>query len=228
MKVLVIEDDLAIGKMIERGLQTAGYEITRAVDGAEGLAFALSQSYSLIILDLMLPGGDGWKVCAELRAADCDVPVLMLTARDSVEDLVRGLDTGADDYLAKPFDFQELLARVRALLRRDKKHRVRVIRLGDLEIDTAARRVTWQGRDVALTHREYALLEALAASEGRVLTRADIQERVWMNEQSTSNTVDVYIGMLRRKLEAVVPVKLIHTVHGAGYTLRRPEREDLA
>jgi two-component system copper resistance phosphate regulon response regulator CusR len=142
-----------------------------------------------------------------------------------VDDRVRGLDTGADDYLPKPFDFKELLARVRALLRRDRIHRARIIRVGDLEIDTAQRRVFRAGVEIGLSHREYELLEALAAYESQVLTREAIQERIWMNEDSSSNTVDVYIGMLRKKIDAGHPVKLIQTVHGAGYTLRLPDTE---
>src|SRR5262249_45437542 len=147
------------------------------------------------------------------------------TARDTIDDRVRGLDTGADDYLPKPFDFKELMARVRALLRRDRVHRTRIIRVGDLVIDTAQRRVTRAGAEVGLSRREYDLLEALAAYESQVLSRETIQERIWMNEESFSNTVDVYIGLLRKKIDAGHSVKLIHTVHGAGYTLRLPDTE---
>jgi two-component system copper resistance phosphate regulon response regulator CusR len=150
----------------------------------------------------------------------------MLTARDTITDKVRGLDAGADDYLPKPFDFQELMARVRALLRRDKMHRTRVIHVGDLEIDTGQRRVLRAGKEIALTNREYDLLEALAANEGKILTRDAIQERVWMNEEAFSNTVNVYIGMLRKKIDVNHDVKLIHTVHGVGYTLRMPREDD--
>ena len=223
MRLLVVEDDLAISNMLRRGLTEANYEVDTALDGASGLEMALGHRYNLIILDLMLPKLDGWGLCQRLREEEQDTPLLMLTARDVVDDLVRGLDVGADDYLTKPFNFQELLARIRALLRRDKKHRVRVIRVADLEIDTAQRRVTRAGVEIGLSHREYELLEALAASEGRVLSRDMIQERVWSNEHSSSNTVDVYIGMLRKKIEAVNTIRLIQTVHGMGYTLRRPE-----
>jgi DNA-binding response OmpR family regulator len=225
MKVLVIEDDVGIGKMVRRGLEAVNFQVDLAPDGATGLKLALENPYSVIILDLMLPKMDGWRVCEELRSQRNRTPVLMLTARDAVEDRVRGLDLGADDYLPKPFDFTELLARVRALLRRDKIHHTRIIRVGDLEIDTAKRRVSRAGRMIGLSHREYELLESLAANEGRVLTREAIQERVWMAENSFSNTVDVYIRMLRKKIDAGHLIKMIQTVHGVGYTLRLPETE---
>lgn len=223
MKILIVEDDVGIGRMVRRGLEEANYKVDLATDGALGLSMALNNNYGLIILDLMLPQMDGLRVCELLRAERNRTPVLMLTARDATQDRVRGLDTGADDYLPKPFDFNELLARVRALLRRDKVHRARVIRVGDLEIDTAQRRVARAGQEVGLSRREYDLLEALASNEGRVLTRDAIQERVWMNEEASPSTVDVYIGMLRKKVDAAHETKLIQTVHGAGYTLRLPE-----
>lgn len=223
MKILLVEDEPGIAMLIQRGLENAGYAVETAADGKTGLNLALDNAYNLIILDVMLPGMDGMRVCEELRVRRQRAPILMLTARDGVEDRVRGLDSGADDYLAKPFDFTELLARVRAQLRRDKVHRTRIIRVGDLEIDTAQRRVMRGGNEIGLSHREYELLEALASHESQVLTREAIQERVWQNEDSYSNTVDVYIGMLRKKIDAGHNVKLIQTVHGMGYTLRLPE-----
>lgn len=226
MKILVIEDEAGIANMLKQGLEEAGYLVDVARDGKTGLDMAEEQRYHLILLDLMLPGRDGWSICEELRSHRNRVPILMLTARDTITDKVRGLDAGADDYLPKPFDFQELMARVRALLRRDKMHRTRVIHVGDLEIDTGQRRVTRAGEEIALTNREYDLLEALAANEGKILTRDAIQERVWMNEEAFSNTVNVYIGMLRKKIDAHHQVKLIHTVHGVGYTLRTPREDD--
>lgn len=228
MKILVIEDERGIADMLQEGLEDANYDVDVAMDGEKGLEMALNETYHLILLDVMLPKRDGWSVCEQLRAHRDRTPILMLTARDTVIDRIRGLDTGADDYLPKPFDFNELLARVRALLRRDKMHRTRVIRVADLEIDVARRLVTRSGQEIALSHREYDLLEALAANEGKVLTREAIQERIWMNEEAYSNTVNVYIGLLRKKIDANYPVKLIHTVHGAGYTLRAPAREDAA
>jgi two-component system copper resistance phosphate regulon response regulator CusR len=223
MRVLVIEDEAAIARVIRRGLEQAHYRVDVAENGALGLKMAMEGGYSLLILDLMLPGVDGWRICEELRSRPDPIPILMLTARGALEDRVRGLEIGADDYLPKPFEFPELLARVRALIRRDKVHKSRHIRIADLEIDTARRRVTRAGAEIALSHREYDLLEALAAREGQILTRETIQERVWMDEESYSNTVDVYIGLLRKKVDAGHAVKLIQTVRGVGYTLRRPE-----
>ncbi len=227
MKILVVEDDPAIARMLRRGLTQAEYQVDLAEDGASGLALAGESLYSLIILDVMLPIKDGWQVCEELRESGSRVPILMLTARDGVGDRIRGLDLGADDYLPKPFDFGELLARVRALLRRDRVHRTRLIRVGDLVIDTAQHKVTRAGQEIGLSHREYDLLEALASNESRVLSRQTIQERIWQDEDSFSNTVDVYIGMLRRKIDDPFPAKLIQTVRGAGYTLRVPEPKAL-
>src|SRR5262249_4782842 len=160
-------------------------------------------------------------VCEELRARRCRTPILMLTARGAVAERVRGLELGADDYLPKPFDFTELLARVQALVRRDRVHKTRVIRIADLEIDTGLRRVMRAGQEIGLSPREYLLLEALASREGQPLTREMIQERVWMDEESYSNTVDVYIGLLRKKIDADHDVRLIQTVRGLGYVLRR-------
>jgi len=225
MRILVIEDEAPIAAVIKRGLEGARFSVDVAGDGEAGLQMALGEEYGLIVLDLMLPKRDGWSVCEALRARRVTTPILMLTAREGVADRVRGLEIGADDYLPKPFDFTELLARVRALLRRDKVHKAGVIRIGDLEIDTSASRVTRAGQEIHLTKREFTLLEALAANEGRVLTREVILERVWMDEDSYSNTVDVYVGQLRKKIDAGHDVRLIHTVHGVGYSLRGPEAE---
>jgi two-component system copper resistance phosphate regulon response regulator CusR len=221
MKILLIEDESAIAGIIKQGLEEAHYRVVAVGDGAQGLAMASEGLYSLIILDIMLPGMDGWTVCQRLRELRNSTPILMLTARDNVRDKVRGLEIGADDYLSKPFNFSELLARVNALIRRDRMHKTKVITIGDLIIDTAARRVERAGKEVALTEREFTLLEALASHEGQVLTRESIQERVWLDEDSYSNTVDVYIGTLRKKIDAAYDEKLIRTVHGVGYTLRR-------
>ena len=225
MKLLVVEDDKAISRVLQRGLTQAQFEVDVAEDGAAGLEMALRGNYVALILDVMLPKMDGWQVCQELRERRNRIPILMLTALGDLDDKIHGLELGADDYLPKPFEFPELVARVRALLRRDKMHRTSVIRIADLEIDTAGRRVSRAGETIDLSHREYELLQALAAHEGRVLSRDLIQEQVWMAEDSFSNTVDVYIGLLRKKIDAGHEVKLIHTVRGSGYALRRPDVE---
>lgn len=225
MRILLIEDDEVIAELVQTALQEARFEVDVALNGNRGLEAALEGAYSLVILDLMIPGRDGWSVCRALRSKRVTIPILMLTARDAVDDRVRGLEAGADDYLPKPFDFKELLARVRALLRRDRIHKARVIAIADLEIDTTAGKVRRAGKDVHLTPREYSLLEALATQEGRVVSREMILERVWLDEESYSNTVNVHMASLRRKIDAEHPVKLIHTVHGRGYVLSAPDAE---
>ena len=228
MRILLIEDEVPIAEVIKAGLEQAGYTVALAHDGVAGLARAREGRWALLILDVMLPGMDGWDICRTLREERDPTPILMLTARDAVQDRVQGLDLGADDYLPKPFDFSELLARVGALLRRENIHKTRTLKVADLEIDTRLRRVVRAGQEIALTPREYTLLEALAGREGQVLTREVILERVWLDEESLSNTVDVYVGLLRRKIDAGQDVKLIQTVHGVGYVLRGPEKTEKA
>ena len=225
MNALLIEDDARIARLIQRSLEDAGIKVEVGVDGESGLRLARARPYRLIILDIMLPRRDGFSVCQQLRTEGDATPILMLTARDAVDDKVRGLDAGADDYLPKPFDHAELMARVRALLRRDRLHRTRTIKIADLIIDTAARMVTRAGQEISLSHREYELLEALAAQSPRVLTREQIRENVWSDDESFSNTVDVYIGLLRKKVDAGHTVRLIHTVRGTGYSLRTEDTE---
>lgn len=226
MRILLIEDDAPISRAIKRGLEeTKLYTVDTAADGNDGAHKAINGDYSAIILDLMLPGMDGWSICEELRARRINTPILMLTARDTVRDRVKGLEAGADDYLSKPFDFDELLARIRALIRRDKTSKAKVIRIAHLEIDTTAQRVFCDGEEVLLTQREYALVEALALNEGRILSRETIQYRVWNNDESVSNTVDVYIRLLRKKIDADRKNSLIHTIRGFGYMLKRSTPE---
>jgi DNA-binding response OmpR family regulator len=225
MRILLIEDDDVIAERIKAGLEKARFTVDVAYDGETGLEMARDGPYGLLILDLMLPGRDGWSVCEALRLRRNPVPILMLTARGAVEDRVRGLNTGADDYLPKPFDFTELLARVRALLRRDQLHKSQVIQVADLEIDSSNRKVRRAGQELTLTPREYSLLEALARNEGRPLTREYILERVWADDESYSNTVSFHVASVRKKVDADHPLKLIHTVHGVGYVLRGPESE---
>jgi DNA-binding response OmpR family regulator len=225
MRILLIEDDEVIAERIRFGLEKAHFTVDVALDGETGLQMAREGPYSLLILDLMLPRRDGWSVCEALRLRRSPLPILMLTARGGVQDRVRGLNQGADDYLPKPFDFSELLARIRALLRRGQINRSQVIRIGDLEIDSAAHLVRRDGQEIPLTPREFALLEALARNEGRTLTREYILERVWGNDENYPNTVSFHVGSLRKKIDAEHAVKLIHTVHGVGYVLRSPEGE---
>lgn len=222
MRVLVIEDDEVIAERIQAGLEKARYTVDVAYDGETGLRMARDGSYAVVLLDLMLPRRDGFSVCEALRIRGSRVPILMLTARGAVEDRVKGLDTGADDYLPKPFAFQELLARVRALARRESVHKSNVIRIGDLELDALSRSARRAGRDIALTPHEFSLLEALARNEGRTVTREMIQECVWGDDESYSNVVSYHVASLRKKLDADHPVKLIHTVYGVGYVLRAP------
>jgi len=226
MRILLVEDEAPIADVVARGLTQSGYQVEIAADGREGLERAENGRYALILLDVMLPKMDGWELCARLREQRITTPILMLTARDSISDRVRGLETGADDYLPKPFDFAELLARVHALLRRDRQHKSRMIRVGDLTIDTGLRLVLRAGQEIALTPREYTLLEALAGHEGQTLTREVILERVWLDDDSCSNTVDAYIRLLRRKIDADHSVKLLQTVHGVGYRLCAPIMEN--
>ena len=226
MRILLVEDDTVVAEQIQAALQQEHFSVDRAADGESALEQARDPgSYALILLDVTLPGRDGLGVCEVIRARRDPVPILMLTPRDRVEDRVRGLESGADDILPKPFDFKELLARIRALLRRDRIHKSRVIRIADLEIETLARRVRRASREISLTPHEYALLEALATHEGRTLTREIILERVWGSDDTYSNTVDVHIASLRKKIDTGPAAKLIHTVHGIGYVLRAPDAE---
>jgi len=225
VKILLVEDDEIIGEAVQQGLEEAGYTVDWAQDGVAGLSLAAHRDHGLILLDVMLPGMDGWNICRTLRARRDPTPILMLTARDAVEDRVRGLETGADDYLPKPFDFSELLARVRAMLRRNAVNKGRIIEIADIRIDTQNHRVLRAGQEITLTPHEYLLLEALAMRQGQVLTREVILENVWTNEESLPNMVDVYIGTLRRKIDVGREEKLIRTVYGLGYSLRCPTSE---
>ena len=227
MRLLLVEDEVGIAVRIQESLEEARYTVDWARNGLEALALAEEREYAAIILDLMIPGVDGWKVCETLRLRRNTTPILMLTARGALEDRIRGFEIGADDYLPKPFEMPELRARVRALIRRAGIHRTRLIRIADLEIDTEARRVRRSGQEIALTAREYTLLEALARNEGRVLSRETILDRVWNDEESVSNTIAVRIRQLRQKVDEGHAVRLIHTVYGQGYVLRAPEAEEI-
>ncbi len=221
MRILLVEDEPSAARFIAKGLREARHAVDVAVNGTTALSQCHENDYDAVILDVMLPGKDGLTVCRELRAGGSDVPVLMLTARDAVEARVEGLDAGADDYLTKPFDFRELLARVRALTRRDR-HPLAPdrIEIRHLAIDIPAQRVWSHGREVALTSREYALLEYLARRAGEVLGRAEIAEHVWDEHYDAfSNVVDVYVQRLRRKLDDRDGPSLIRTRRGQGYQI---------
>ena len=222
MHILVVEDDPRIAAFVTRGLEESGYAVSVAHDGENGFLAARYNDYDLIVLDLMLPKMDGIEVARKLRAAGKATPILMLTARDTEKDKIRGLDVGADDYLTKPFSFGEFLARVRALLRRDTLTRSSIMRIDDLELDTVARQVRRGGRDVALSAREYALLEYLVHHAGQILTREQLAAHVWSDAEVESNVIDVYVRYLRQKVDAPFAQPLIHTVRGVGYTLRAP------
>ncbi len=221
MRILVVEDEEKVASFIRKGLEEERYAVDVALDGEEGLELALINPYDLVILDLMLPKLDGFRVLEKLREEEVSTPVLVLTAKDNLSDKVRGLDVGADDYLTKPFAFAELLARVRALLRRGKPQRSPVLKVADLALDPAARRVTRAGQTIELTAKEYALLEYFMRHAGQVLTRTMISEHVWdQSFDSYTNVIDVYVNYLRKKVDQGFEPKLIHTIRGVGYTLR--------
>jgi len=220
MRVLLVEDEIKMSRALRRGLEQEGYAVDTAQDGTDALHRATEWDYDAIVLDVMLPGLDGLEVCRRLRRAGRWAPVLMLTARDGVADRIRGLDVGADDYLVKPFAFGELLARLRALVRRGARERPAVLAVGDLVLDPAAHTATLSGRSVPLSTREFALLEFMMRNAGQVLSRPAILEHVWdYNYDGMSNVVDVYVGYLRRKLEQPPGQVRIRTVRGVGYGL---------
>jgi heavy metal response regulator len=223
MRILVVDDDRRLCAVIKRGLLEEAYAVDLAYDGEEGAYLAEVNPYDLIILDIMLPNKDGIQVCRDLRAKKVNTPILMLTAKDTVEDRVKGLDTGADDYLVKPFAFNELLARVRALLRREGMSKSPELRVGDLTLNTLTRQV-WRGqRPIELTTKEYVILEYLMRHPNVVVTRTMIEEHAWDYDfDSLSNLVDVYIRRLRRKIDDEKDDGLIQTVRGAGYRLKAP------
>jgi two-component system, OmpR family, copper resistance phosphate regulon response regulator CusR len=220
MRVLVVEDFQLLRESICQGLREAGYAVDAAADGPTGLWQAQSGEYDVIVLDLMLPGLDGLSVLRRLREAGCASHVLILTAKDTTSDRVGGLDAGADDYLVKPFELAELLARVRALVRRQYKSKDPILKVMDMEINTATRTVRRAGVCIALTPREYAMLEYMALRRGRIVTRAEIWKHVYdFNDEAASNVVDVYVVHLRRKIEMPGQPRILHTRRGHGYVL---------
>ena len=224
MRVLVVEDEATIADFLVRGLTEHGYAVDHAGDGEAALDLLETASFDAVLLDILLPKLDGIAVCKRMRERGDRTPVLMLTARDTVEDRVRGLDIGADDYLVKPFAFAELVARVRALSRREPALANPVLRVGDLQLDTTTREASRGGRTIELTSKEFAMLEYLMRNPNRVLTRTMITERVWNYDTfNVANVIDVYIGHLRRKIDDGHAKKLIHTVRGAGYKIAVPD-----
>ena len=221
MRILVVEDEKKLARFIRRGLKEKNYAVDVAHDGNEGLFLAEMNPYDLIILDIILPYKDGISICRELRKKNNDVPILILTARGHVEDKITGLDAGADDYLAKPFAFGELLARVRALIRRKQNVKTTTLKIADLELDQLTHKVTRSGKTIELTSTEYSLLEYLMLNANQVVTRTMISEHVWNDDFDTfSNVINVYVNYLRKKVDNEFEKKLIHSIRGTGYILK--------
>jgi len=224
MRILVVEDEVKMAGFIKRGLEEEGAAVDVSTDGQDGLFRASTGNYDLIVLDITLPLIDGLDVCRKLREDHISTPILLLTARDSTEMKVRGLDSGADDYLTKPFAFAELLARIRALRRRDRTEVNLRLQIGDLVLDPLTRRVTRANQPITLTSKEFALLECFMRHPDQVLSRTLLSEKVWDETfDALTNVIDVYVNYLRNKVDRNFSTKLIHTVRGAGYVLRRPE-----
>lgn len=222
MRVLVVEDHAKMADVLRRGLEAARYAVDLAVDGEEALAKTLAVDYDAVVLDILLPGTDGFEVCRQLRRAEIWTPVLILTALGDVNDRITGLDAGADDYMVKPFEFGELLSRLRALIRRGRPPRPTALACGPLTLEPATRRVTWEGTSIELSSREFALLEFLMHHEGDVVQRATIRRHVWGGhmDEGASNIIDAYVKNLRDKVDRRFGVSMIETVRGVGYRLR--------
>ncbi|WP_394963532.1 response regulator transcription factor [Candidatus Allofournierella excrementigallinarum] len=226
MRILVVEDTKDMNRLIVKALAKAGYSVDGCFDGEEALDYLAGAEYDGIVLDVMMPKMDGHQLLAKLRAQGSDIPVLFLTARDSVADRVEGLDLGADDYLVKPFAFEELLARIRAMTRKHAGSRTDTLTVGDLVLDTRGRTASRAGRDIPLLPKEYAILEHLVRHAGTVLSREQLEDRIWNYEKAgSSNNIDGYMSRLRKKIDADVPEgrRLLHTVRGSGWVLRAPK-----
>ncbi len=227
MRILVVEDEKKVASFIRKGLEEQSYVVETAFDGLEGERLALKNDYDAIILDVLLPKQDGIATCQKIRMKKIDTPVLILTALGETDDKVRGLDSGADDYLTKPFHFEELLARVRALLRRKSQDKSTLLQARDLVLDPVTRRVERAGRQIRLTSREFALLEYLLRNKGQILSRANLAQHVWnVSFDMDSNVIDVYVKLLRQKIDKEFDTPLIHTMVGAGYVLRDEDSND--
>jgi heavy metal response regulator len=225
MRILVIEDEKKVANFIKKGLEEEHYSVDNAYDGESGLYMVEVNEYDLIVLDLMIPKIEGLEVLNRIRGNRNNVPILVLTAKDTVEDIVRGLDAGCDDYLTKPFEFLEFLARIRALLRREKIDKEPILKTADLSLSLVTHKVMRRGKEIELTGKEYALLEYFMRNPGKVLTRTMISEHVWdYHFDSMTNVVDVYVNYLRRKIDKEFEPKLIHTIRGVGYILSAESR----
>jgi len=224
MEILVIEDEKRVAELIRKGLEEQDYTVALAFDGTTGKSMALSRDYDIIIMDIILPGVDGITLCKEIRPIKPDIPIIMLTALGTTDDKVEGLDAGADDYLVKPFDFRELLARIRSLTKRQNKSSSRhqpLLKISDLQLDPQTLQVTRGGNEINLTPKEFRLLRYMMENSGRVISRSEIAERVWETTFDTgTNFIDVYINYLRKKIDKDYPVKLIHTRPGIGFILK--------
>lgn len=223
MKILLVEDEIKVSNFIKKGLEEQMLSVDVAYDGVTGLSMIRQNTYDIIILDVVLPGMNGFEVCKRIRKIESAIPILMLTALGTLHDKVNGLDSGADDYLTKPFHFKELLARLRALSRRNNPEQTfkKIIKVGDLEINLDSKGVKKAGKELSLTAREFRLLVLLARNKGRVLSRAEIAEKIWEQSfESGSNVIDVYVNYLRKKIDSGTDKKLIHTIIGMGYVLR--------
>ena len=228
MRILLVEDDEGISNFIVKGLEEAAYAVDLAEDGEDALYQISINEYDAIVLDVMIPSKDGIEVCREIREKGMDIPILMLTARDAVKDRIKGLDAGADDYLTKPFAYEELLARVRALLRRkEKQFLASKIEIGDLEIDTQSQRVWRRGKEISLTTKEFTVLEYFARNAGRVIGREELSEHCWNETYDPfTNTIEVFVNRLRKKIDKDTKNPLLHTRRGAGYILQDLERDE--
>jgi len=221
VRILIVEDEKKVAGFIKKGLEEETYAVDVAYDGEEGFHLAAMNDYDMIILDLMLPKMDGLEVLTQLRDKKVSTPILLLTAKDAVEDKVAGLNKGADDYLTKPFAFSELLARIRSLLRRGQVETQTELKVGDLCLDMVSHKVSREGEEIELTGKEYSLLEYFMRNEGKVLTRTMIAEHVWdYNFDTFTNVIDVYVNHLRKKIDKKYPAKLLHTLRGVGYVMR--------
>lgn len=220
MRILLIEDETKLARLIQQGLAEEGWWVEAVADGQEGLKLAFLQEHDLIILDGLLPGLDGLELCAQLREGGIATPILMLSVRNQVHDRIRGLNVGADDYLSKPFEFEELLARIRALLRRGTPSRSTILSAGELRMNLQTHQVQHRGTLIQLTQQEYRLLEYLLQHQGQVISRSQLAERVWDDPEVSPATIDVYISYLRQKIDKPFGTRLIHTVRGVGYQLQ--------